>query len=109
VEALQAEQFQMMLTAARLRQVGHDLPDAAELEPMPGEPGGDTDLWQCWMQVENEMLVRVLVKGSFQRHRWPRASGNNAPKRRNTSRHGMPRDPSDQGPHAAPDDGSVPP
>src|SRR5882724_11201009 len=77
LEAPQPEQFQMMLTAARLRQVGHDLPhDAAELEPMPGEPGGDTDLWQCWMQVEDEMLVwSVGEEAGLQRHRWPRGIG----------------------------------
>ena len=67
----------MMLTAASLRQVGHDFPhNAAEFEPMPGEPSGDTNLWQRWMQIENEMLIRgVGEETGFERHRWPRGIG----------------------------------
>ena len=76
-EAPQAEQFQMVLTVARLCQVGHDLPhDAAELEAMSREPSGDTDLRKRWMQVEDEMLVwGVGEEAGLERHRRPRGIG----------------------------------
>src|SRR5215475_5336384 len=74
LEAPQAEQFEMLLTAARLRQIGHDLPhDATEFETMPGEPSGDTNLWQGWMPVEDKMFVwSIGEETGFQRHRWSR-------------------------------------
>ena len=77
MEALQAEQLQIMPTAAGLCQVSHDLPhDTTELEAMTGKSGGDADLWQLWVQVEDEMLVwRIGKEASFQRHRWPRGFG----------------------------------
>ena len=72
LKALQAEQVQIVPATARLHQVGHDLSNyAAELETVSGEPGGNTDLWQFWVQVEDEMLIGGIgEEAGFEGHRW---------------------------------------
>src|SRR5438105_2280392 len=76
-EAVPPEEADIVAGCARFGQIGHDLADdAAELEAVTGEAGGEGDLRIERVPIDDEVLVRAVGKhADFQGHRRAGAVG----------------------------------